>query len=198
MKNPIVSAEWLKENLDKNNVIILDASLKNNISGDVSEFAGKQIPGARYFDIDNMFSDKSIDLPHMLCSEEQFETEAKKLGIPIIAIVDTNCDPRGIDFIIPGNDDSIHCIELFTSVIASASIEGRNIYESKMAEMKKEKDKAKAEADKKKDKTKAKKTTAKKAETEEVVEAKESEETTKEVEAVVETEESIEEDTAAE
>ncbi|MCG8335588.1 MAG: 30S ribosomal protein S2 [Proteobacteria bacterium] len=124
--------------------------------------------------------------------------EAKKLGIPIIAIVDTNCDPRGIDFIIPGNDDSIHCIELFTSVIASASIEGRNIYESKMAEMKKEKDKAKAEADKKKDKTKAKKTTAKKAETEEVVEAKESEETTKEVEAVVETEESIEEDTAAE
>ncbi len=124
--------------------------------------------------------------------------EAKKLGIPIIAIVDTNCDPRGIDFIIPGNDDSIHCIELFTSVIASASIEGRNIYESKMAEMKKEKDKAKAEADKKKDKTKAKKTTAKKAETEEVVEAKESEETAKEVEAVVETEESIEEDTAAE
>ncbi len=124
--------------------------------------------------------------------------EAKKLGIPIIAIVDTNCDPRGIDFIIPGNDDSIHCIELFTSVIASASIEGRNIYESKMAEMKKEKDKAKAEADKKKDKTKAKKTTTKKAEDEELVEAKESEEVVEEIEAVVDTEESVEEDTAAE
>ena len=39
--------------------------------------------------------------------------EAKKLGIPIIAIVDTNCDPRDIDFIVPGNDDSIHCISLF-------------------------------------------------------------------------------------
>lgn len=78
--------------------------------------------------------------------------EAKKLGIPIIAIVDTNCDPRGIDFIIPGNDDSIHCIELFTSVIASASIEGRNIYESKMAEMKKEKDKNKTDGDKRRSK----------------------------------------------
>jgi small subunit ribosomal protein S2 len=90
--------------------------------------------------------------------------EAKKLGIPIIAIVDTNCDPRGIDFIIPGNDDSIHCIELFTSVIASASIEGRNVYESKMAEMKKEKEKAKAEAEKKKEKSKTKKAPAKKVE----------------------------------
>lgn len=79
--------------------------------------------------------------------------EAKKLGIPIIAIVDTNCDPRGIDFVIPGNDDSIHCIELFTSVIASASIEGRKQYETKMAEVKKEK--AKAEADKKKGPAKA-------------------------------------------
>jgi small subunit ribosomal protein S2 len=79
--------------------------------------------------------------------------EAKKLGIPIIAIVDTNCDPRGIDFIVPGNDDSIHCIELFTSVVASASIEGRNIYESKLAEMKKEKDKNKADSDRKRSKT---------------------------------------------
>ena len=76
--------------------------------------------------------------------------EAKKLGIPIIAIVDTNCDPRGIDFVIPGNDDSIHCIELFTSVIASASIEGRKIYETKILEVKKEKEKA--EASKKKSK----------------------------------------------
>lgn len=85
--------------------------------------------------------------------------EAKKLGIPIIAIVDTNCDPRGIDFLIPGNDDSIHCIELFTSVIASASIEGRKIYESKMLEIKREKEKEKAEVEKKK--AKAKKTVEK-------------------------------------
>ncbi|MFA8341741.1 MAG: sulfurtransferase [Rhodothermaceae bacterium] len=87
MKNPIVSAEWLKENLDKKEIVILDASLKSNISGDVSEFSGKQIPGARYFDIDNVFSDTSIDLPHMLCSEKQFETEARKLGIDSDSII---------------------------------------------------------------------------------------------------------------
>ncbi len=69
--------------------------------------------------------------------------EAKKLGIPIVAIADTNCDPRDIDHIIPGNDDSIHCIRLFSSIIASASIEGRKIYESKIREMKQEKDQQK-------------------------------------------------------
>jgi small subunit ribosomal protein S2 len=66
--------------------------------------------------------------------------EAKKLGIPIIAIVDTNCDPRGIDYMIPGNDDSAHCIQLFTSIIASASMEGRKMYDSKIVEMKRQPD----------------------------------------------------------
>lgn len=72
--------------------------------------------------------------------------EAKKLGIPVIAVVDTNCDPRGVDYIIPGNDDSIHCIKLFTSVIASASIEGRKAFETKVKEMKQEKEKEKKAA----------------------------------------------------
>lgn len=75
--------------------------------------------------------------------------EAKKLGIPIIATTDTNCDPRGIDYVIPGNDDSAHCIKLFTSVIASAAIEGRKIYETKVKEIKIEKDKERAEEKKK-------------------------------------------------
>lgn len=61
--------------------------------------------------------------------------EAKKLGIPVIAIVDTNCDPRDIDYVIPGNDDSIHCIKLFSSIIASAAIEGRKRYETKTREV---------------------------------------------------------------
>ncbi len=126
--------------------------------------------------------------------------EAKKLGIPIIAIVDTNCDPRGIDFIIPGNDDSIHCIELFTGVIASASIEGRNLYESKMAEMKKEKDNAKAEAEKKKEKSKAKKAPAKKVEAEQVVKTDEvtEEPVVEKIEAAEETEEPAKEESSAE
>ncbi|MCQ2449644.1 MAG: 30S ribosomal protein S2 [Clostridia bacterium] len=51
--------------------------------------------------------------------------EAKKLGIPIIAIVDTNCDPDEIDVVIPGNDDAIRAVKLLAETIASAVIEGR-------------------------------------------------------------------------
>jgi len=51
--------------------------------------------------------------------------EAKKLGIPVIAIVDTNCDPDDADYIIPGNDDAIRAIRLISSVLADAVIEGR-------------------------------------------------------------------------
>ncbi|HZJ77835.1 MAG TPA: 30S ribosomal protein S2 [Clostridia bacterium] len=51
--------------------------------------------------------------------------EAKKLGIPIIAIVDTNCDPDEIDYIIPGNDDAIRAVRLISSAMADAVIEGR-------------------------------------------------------------------------
>ncbi|MBR6297545.1 MAG: 30S ribosomal protein S2 [Treponema sp.] len=52
--------------------------------------------------------------------------EARRMGIPIIAIVDTNCNPEGIDFPIPGNDDAIRAISLFTSIIANAVIEADN------------------------------------------------------------------------
>ncbi len=51
--------------------------------------------------------------------------EARKLGIPIIAIVDTNCDPDEIDYVIPGNDDAIRAVKLITSKIADAVLEGR-------------------------------------------------------------------------
>ena len=51
--------------------------------------------------------------------------EAKKLGIPVVAIVDTNCDPDDADYIIPGNDDAIRAIKLIASVLADAVIEGR-------------------------------------------------------------------------
>jgi len=50
--------------------------------------------------------------------------EARKLGIPIVAIVDTNCDPDEIDYVIPGNDDAIRAIKLIASVMANAVIEG--------------------------------------------------------------------------
>lgn len=52
-------------------------------------------------------------------------TEAKKLGIPIVAIVDTNCDPDEVDYVIPGNDDAIRAVKLIAEAIANAIIEGR-------------------------------------------------------------------------
>ena len=60
--------------------------------------------------------------PH---KERNAVLEAKKLHIPVIAIVDTNCDPDDADYIIPGNDDAIRAIKLISSVIADAVIEGK-------------------------------------------------------------------------
>ncbi len=62
--------------------------------------------------------------------------EANKLGIPVIAILDSNCDPDPIDFPIPGNDDAIRSIRLFTSRIADAVLEGLALYEQHLEEMK--------------------------------------------------------------
>jgi small subunit ribosomal protein S2 len=53
--------------------------------------------------------------------------EARRLDIPVIAIVDTNCDPDGIDYLIPGNDDAIRSVRLVTSKVADAVIEGLHL-----------------------------------------------------------------------
>lgn len=53
--------------------------------------------------------------------------EANTLGIPIVGLCDTNCDPTGIDYVIPGNDDAIKAVRLFTAAIADAVIEGRQL-----------------------------------------------------------------------
>jgi small subunit ribosomal protein S2 len=60
--------------------------------------------------------------------------EARKLKIPVIGIVDTNCDPDQVDFVIPGNDDALRSIRLFASRMAEAVIEGRAERESQLAE----------------------------------------------------------------
>ncbi len=60
--------------------------------------------------------------------------EARKLGIPVVGVVDTNCDPDDIDFPIPGNDDAIRAIKLFTGRIADTIIEGRSLHEKRLAE----------------------------------------------------------------
>ncbi len=53
--------------------------------------------------------------------------EARKLGIPVVAVVDTNCDPDKVDYVIPGNDDALRAIRLFTNKIADAVVEGRQL-----------------------------------------------------------------------
>ena len=62
--------------------------------------------------------------------------EARKLGIPVVAIVDTNCDPDQVDYLIPGNDDALRAIRLFANAIADAVLHGRSLRESAQIEEK--------------------------------------------------------------
>jgi small subunit ribosomal protein S2 len=64
--------------------------------------------------------------------EEIAVKEANRLGIPVVAIVDTNCDPDNIDYVIPGNDDALRAIKLFVSKIADAVIEGAAVLKDKV------------------------------------------------------------------
>ena len=58
-------------------------------------------------------------------------SEARKLGIPVVAVVDTNCDPTVVDYVIPGNDDALRAIRLFTTKIADAAYEGTQMISDK-------------------------------------------------------------------
>ena len=58
-------------------------------------------------------------------NEQIAVAEARRLGIPVVAIVDTNCDPDFVDYVIPGNDDALRAIRLFTSKISESAIEGQ-------------------------------------------------------------------------
>ena len=69
-----------------------------------------------------------VDLP----KEHIAVAEAKRLGIPVVAIADTNSDPESIDFPIPGNDDAIRSIKLFANLVADAYLEGAKEYEQKL------------------------------------------------------------------
>jgi small subunit ribosomal protein S2 len=62
-----------------------------------------------------------VDVDH----EDIAVREARKLGIPVVAVVDTNCSPDGVDYIIPGNDDAMRAIELYASMVADAVIDGK-------------------------------------------------------------------------
>lgn len=66
--------------------------------------------------------------------EEIAVKEANRLGIPVVAVVDTNCTPEGVDYVIPGNDDALRAVRLFASRMADAILEGRQLAEQKEAE----------------------------------------------------------------
>jgi small subunit ribosomal protein S2 len=82
--------------------------------------------------------------------------EARKLNIPIFAIVDTNCDPDDIDYIIPANDDAVKTIELITSTMADAILEGEAKLKEKKAEEAAERERVKKEREKEKEEEKKK------------------------------------------
>ena len=104
--------------------------------------------------------------------------EAKKLDIPIVAIVDSNCDPELIDYPIPGNDDSTKSIGLITKVLADAVLEGKTVLETKLQEQAESKAKEEKAKDKEKGKDKKKTKT-----TEEVKESETNVETEAEIES---------------
>ena len=97
------------ELLPKKEVIALKAEREklNTILGGIREM--NTLPGALFV----------VD-PH---SEQIAIKEAKKLGIPVVAITDTNCNPEDVDYVIPGNDDAIRAVNLIASIIADAVIE---------------------------------------------------------------------------
>jgi len=78
---PIVSTNWLFEHLENPNLVILDASPKDNKSNLVPEFTNIQIKGARQFDMERVFLDKDNPIPNMIPDEKVFEAECRKLGI---------------------------------------------------------------------------------------------------------------------
>jgi small subunit ribosomal protein S2 len=72
--------------------------------------------------------------------------EAQRLGIKVVAVVDSNCDPDGIDFVIPGNDDAIRAVKLFSNSVASACLEGKAVHEEKLQAATDKAEEAKAES----------------------------------------------------
>jgi len=108
------------ENLTKKEVATLQkekTKLEKNLGG-IKEM--KDLPGAIFI----------IDTRKEVIAIK----EARQLGIPIIAVVDTNCNPEGIDYPIPGNDDAIRAISLFTAIIANAALEANSEHGLKIIE----------------------------------------------------------------
>jgi len=141
---PYVNQRWLGGLLT--NFVTLKKSMKKfkelekmKVDGDFEHFSKKDASRLekKYKKMEKLFSGiKDMEnMPDALFvidprKENIAVSEAKKLSIPVVAVVDTNCDPDPIDHVIPGNDDAIRAIKLFASRIADAVIEGKNQFAS--------------------------------------------------------------------
>jgi thiosulfate/3-mercaptopyruvate sulfurtransferase len=81
MYNPLVSSVWLQKNLSNPDLVILDASQKENKAGLVSDYENLQIVGARYFDLKNVFSDLNSSFPNTLLTPNVFQEKCRELGL---------------------------------------------------------------------------------------------------------------------
>jgi small subunit ribosomal protein S2 len=112
------------ERLSKKEVLFLErerSKLKKNLGG-IKEMT--KLPGAIVI----------IDIK----KEHIAVAEARKLGIPIVALVDTNCDPSNVDYIIPGNDDAIRSIRIAMTTLAQACVEGETLHQKNLVAKKEE------------------------------------------------------------
>ncbi|HSE42561.1 MAG TPA: 30S ribosomal protein S2 [Acidobacteriota bacterium] len=141
---PYVNQRWLGGLLT--NFATLKKSMKKfkelqkmKVDGDFEHFSKKDASKLekKYKKMDKLFQGiKDMEaLPEALFvidprKEDIAVGEAKKLNIPVVAVVDTNCDPDQIDYVIPGNDDAIRAIKLFASRISEAVLEGKNQFAS--------------------------------------------------------------------
>jgi small subunit ribosomal protein S2 len=141
---PYVNHRWLGGLLT--NFLTLKRSMKKfkeleklKLDGDFEHFSKKDAAKLekKYKKMEKLFSGiKDMEnLPEALFiidprKEAIAVAEAKKLNVPIVAVVDTNCDPEMIDHVIPGNDDAIRAIKLFASRISDAILDGKNQFAS--------------------------------------------------------------------
>lgn len=141
---PYVNHRWLGGLLT--NFQTLKRSMKKfkeleklKLDGDFEHFSKKDAAKLekKYKKMEKLFSGikDTESLPDVLFiidprKEAIAVAEAKKLDVPVVAVVDTNCDPELIDYVIPGNDDAIRAIKLFASRVSDAILEGKNQFAS--------------------------------------------------------------------
>ena len=120
IKTRIKRLEELKKMEEDGTFEVLPKKEVEKLMGEMEKLE-KNLGGIKNLDATNIGAMFVVD-PR---KEKNAISEAKILGIPVVAIVDTNCDPEEVDYVIPGNDDAIRAVKLITAKMADAIIEGR-------------------------------------------------------------------------